>query len=283
MEQKSVLGRGLSALIPEKKVEKNESGSLQLPIEKIRRSSYQPRVHFDEVAQNELIESIKKRGVIQPILVRTSDDGYELIAGERRLRAAQAVELETIPAIIREVGNKEAMELALIENVLREDLDPIEEAKGYYRLIKEFGLTQEQIAEEVGKERASIANSMRLLKLPGNVRELISQGLLSVGHGKVLLSVMDEKTIEKLCKSIINSKLSVRETEKLIEKLRTNPVHKRDRKNSDPHLAAIEDELKRKFGTSVKVWQGSKAGKLTIEYYSKEDLNRIIEILGVAF
>ncbi|MFC2149122.1 ParB/RepB/Spo0J family partition protein, partial [Candidatus Auribacterota bacterium] len=266
---------------PEKQADKKESTANQLPIEKIRKSNYQPRIQFNEDSHKELVESVKKQGIIQPIIVRSAGDEFELVAGERRMRAAIDAGLSTIPVVIKDVSDKEAMELALIENIMREDLDPIEEAKGYYRLIKEFSLTQEAIAEEVGKERSSIANSLRLLKLPGNIRELISQGLVSVGHAKVLLGIPSERQMENICKQIVNKSLSVREVEKLIEKSGSHSTGKKKRSNKDPHLSAIEDELRRKFGTSVRIWQGTKYGKVTIEYYSKEDLGRILEELEV--
>jgi ParB family chromosome partitioning protein len=282
MEIKPVLGRGLSALIPEKDKTKKATGSTSLPIEQVKRSAYQPRINFNQEAHKELVDSIRKQGVIQPVIVRPSNGEYELIAGERRLRAAQDAGLTTIPVIIREVvSNKEAMEIAIIENVLREDLDPIEVAKGYNRLIKEFGLTQDSIAEDVGKERSSIANALRLLRLPENIKELISQNLISVGHAKVLLGVADEAQLETICKQIVNKSLSVRETERLIERYRTKPVHKRLRVKKEPQLSFIEDELKRKLGTSVTIWQGAKTGKIIIEYYSKDDLERIIDLLKI--
>lgn len=284
MEIKPVLGRGLSALIPERDKTKKETGLTSLPIERVKRGTYQPRINFDQESHRELVDSIKKHGVIQPVIVRPSNGEYELIAGERRLRAAQDAGLTTIPAIIREeTSNKDSMELALIENVQREDLDPIETAKGYNRLIKEFGLTQDAVAEEVGKDRASIANSLRLLRLPENIKELISQKLISVGHAKVLLALADESQMEQICKQIVNKSLSVRETERLIERFRTKPVHKRLRARKDPQLSSIEDEMKRKLGTSVKLWQGAKAGKIIIEYYSKDDLERIIDLLKIKY
>lgn len=283
MEIKPVLGRGLSALIPERDKTKKETGSTSLPIERVKRGTYQPRINFNQESHKELVDSIKKQGVIQPVIVRPAGGDYELIAGERRLRAAQDAGLMMIPAIIREVSNKEAMEIALIENVQREDLDPIETAKGYSRLIKEFGLTQDTIAEEVGKERSSIANALRLLRLPENIKELISQNLISVGHAKVLLALADESQLELICKQIVNKSLSVRETERLIERFRIKPVNKRLRARKDPQLSSIEDEMKRKLGTSVKLWQGAKAGKIIIEYYSKDDLERIIDLLKVKY
>lgn len=279
MENRTVLGRGLAALIPEKEISANNSGITNIPLERIKKGNYQPRINFKEESHRELVDSIKKQGVIQPIIVRPSSGGYELIAGERRFRAAQDAGLTSLPAIIKEVSNKEAMEIALIENVLREDLDPIEEAKGYDRLIKEFGLTQDSIADEVGKERSSIANSLRLLKLPENIRELISQGLISVGHAKVLLGVQNQNQLESICRHIVNKSLSVRETERLVENLRTRPIHKRVKR--DPQLVSIEDDLKRRLGTAVKVWQGAKSGKIIIDYYTKDDLDRILGYLKI--
>lgn len=279
MENRTVLGKGLSALIPEREKVKTGQATSEIPVEIIKRGAYQPRINFKEDSHRELVDSIKKQGVIQPVIVRPSNGGYELIAGERRLRAAQDAGLSSIPAIVKDVPNKEAMEIALIENVLREDLDPIEEAKGYDRLIKEFGLTQDSIAEEVGKERSSIANSLRLLRLPDNVRELISQGLISVGHAKVLLGMQNPAQVEAVSKQIVNKSLSVRETERIVENLRTRPIHKRVKR--DPQLVSIEDELKRKLGTAVKVWQGAKSGKIIIDYYTKDDLDRILAHLKV--
>lgn len=282
---KMALGRGLSVLISDVKVGdalvERGGGVLEVEISKIRQNKYQPRLNFRDETQKELIASIQEKGLIQPIIVRKVGDDYELIAGERRLRAAKALGFEKIPVIIKEVSDEEALELSLIENIQRENLNPIEEAKAYERLISVFNLTQDDIAKKVGKDRTTIANFIRLLKLPEDIQEKLSNGQISVGHAKVILGLEDPADQRKITEQIIKDGLSVRDTEKAILKIKEPPVHKRKMAYKDQQLIALEEHMQRVLGTKVNICQGKKKGKIEIEYYSQEDLNRILEFFGV--
>ena len=282
---KQALGRGLSALIPGIKKEtetiEKTGGVTEIGLDKIKQGKYQPRTDFNDVSQKELISSIKEKGVIQPILVRPSDEGYELIAGERRFRAARALGLENIPAIIKTVSNEEALELSLIENIQREELNPVEEAKAYKRLIDEFELTQEMVGEKVGKDRTSIANSLRLLNLPLDIQDKLISGEISVGHAKVILGLENPSDQKIAVEHIIKNGLSVRDTETYVANIKEPPVHKRRMAYKDPHVIAMEEHIQRVLGTQVKICQGKKKGKIEIAYYSQEDLQRILEFFGI--
>lgn len=282
---KLALGRGLSALIPEVKVEEGvvaKTGEvLEIEISKIRQNKYQPRLNFRDEAQKELIASIKEKGIIQPVIVRQKDDGYELIAGERRLRAAKELGVEKIPAIVKSVSDEEAIELSLIENIQREDLNPIEESKAYERLITEFSLTQDDVAKKVGKDRTTIANSIRLLKLPDDIQEKLFSGEISVGHAKVVLGLENPSDQRKVVLQIIKDGLSVRDTERAVARIKEPPVHKRKMAYKDQQIIALEEHMQRILGTKVTICQGKKKGKIEIEYYSQDDLDRILEFFGV--
>lgn len=283
---KQALGRGLSALIPGAKKEdafsKLKTGEiLEITLDKIGQSQYQPRRDFKDTCLEELISSIKEKGVIQPILVRPNENGYELIAGERRLRAAKSLGFETIPAIIKIVSNEESLELSLIENIQREDLNPVDEAKAYERLISEFNLTQEDIAIKVGKDRTTVANSLRLLKLPLDIQQKLISEEISVGHAKVILGLENPSDQRIAVEHIIKNGLSVRDTERYVANIKEPPVHKRKMAYKDPHVTAIEEHIQRVLGTQVHICQGKKKGKIEIEYYSQEDLQRILEFFGV--
>ncbi len=282
---KNVLGRGLSALIPQiggQATEEKSEGITELDVAIIGRSDFQPRVDFNDEAQQELVASVKEKGIIQPVIVRPLQNGYELIAGERRLRAARLLGMEKIPAIIKEMTDGEVLEVSLIENIQREDLNPLEEAKGYKRLVDDFHQTQEQVAEKVGKDRTTVANSLRLLNLPVDIQFKLASGKISTGHAKVILSLDNAVDQRKIAEKIIAEKLSVRETEKCIAELREVPVHKRKKMPyKDPHIIAIEEDIQRKLGTQVKICQGKKKGRIEIEYYTKEDLERILEFFGI--
>lgn len=293
---KRVLGKGLEALIPEVKTEEKTAVELELAIDEIRPNRYQPRRDFDNL--KELVSSIKEKGVVQPILVTGSEGGYELIAGERRWRAAKEAGLTTIPAVVRETSDTEMLELSLIENVQREDLNPIEEANALRLLVDEFNLTQEVLAQRLGRERSTVANILRLLKLPREVQEDVSRGRLSAGHARTLLALNSEKEQKKLRARIIRQGLSVRETERAVGKVKgvlgrkspaaegtASAVFHRDScevTNRDPQIVAVEAELRRYFGTKVDVKVRSEGGRIIIEYYSHEDLGRIIETLGLS-
>ena len=280
--EKRGLGRGLGALIPEREIEEHSQSSVPkehiryIPVEQIKPNPYQPRENFDSQGLEELIASIKEKGIIQPIIVRRSTSGYELIAGERRWRAAKSLNLKDIPAIVRQAKDEESLELALIENIQRQNLSPIEEAHAYKHLMEQFGFTQEKIAQTVGKARASVANTLRLLKLPLEIQEMLKQGILSFGHGKVLLELEDVQKQLALSRQIVSNRLSVRELENLVFQ------HQKARKTKPaaetrptPHLQAIEEELRQILGTKVRIASGPKRGTLHIEFYSQEDLERI--------
>ncbi len=271
---KTALGKGLGALIPDIK----GVGVTEIDIKDIKPSEYQPRKRFDETQLEELTLSIKAKGVIQPIIVRRTDDGgYSLIAGERRWRAARMAGLKKIPAIVRDVTEAERVELALIENLQREDLNPIETAEACNRLIKDFHLTQEDLSKVLGKQRSSIANYLRLLKLPYDVKQWITKGDITMGHAKSILSL--EKPGDQIYagRRIIKKGLSVRQTEFIVRRmLKPKTTIK---KKKDFHFSDLEDGLKRFLGTKVNIQRRRKGGKIEIEYYSDDDLTRIIEII----
>ena len=285
MEKRKALGRGLQALIP--KVTHDDSGVITkdskeyivyINTSEIAPSQYQPRTDFSQEKLDELVASIKEKGVVQPVLVRNTTTGYELIAGERRLRAAKSLNIESIPAIVKDVDDLNAMELAIIENVQREDLNPMEEARAYQRLKHEFSFTQEMIAQAVGRERPSVANILRLLNLPKEIQQYIQDGKLMMGHARALLAIPDKSRQLKICDKIIQKGLSVREVEQLVKPhavIRTKPIYKTD----DPETRAVEESLQEVLGTRVKIQHGKKRGKLIIEYLSPEDLERVIEII----
>lgn len=275
--EKSVLGRGLSALIPEAPLEKDKVQTIDLQL--LEASTFQPRLYFSENRLKELAASIKEKGVIQPILVRAKGSRYEIIAGERRFRAAKLLGLKEIPAIIKHVDDANLLELSLIENVQREELNRIEEARAYQRLSKEFSLTQEQISLKVSKDRATVANTLRLLELPAKIQRHLEENLITMGHAKSLLMLEDEKEQTKLCDKILKKGLSVRQSEVAARILGAGngaPV----RRKKDIHLAGIEEKLQHRFGTRVRILQGKKRGKIVIEYFSQEDLNRVLGILS---
>ena len=281
MTEKRALGKGLGALIPPKEVmfvdaEKHEKVA-NLALSAIKTNRYQPRVQFDEERLSDLVKSIKEKGVIQPVLVRRSHEGYELIAGERRLRAAKRLNLEKIPAIIKEVNDIDMLEMALIENIQREELNPIEEANAFERFITEFKFTQEKIAQVLSKDKSTISNTIRLLSLPKKVQEYISKNSITAGHAKALLSLPTENEQYRVCNLVISKGLSVRETEKLVSR-RTAGSAKRIIKH-DAALSDIANQLQHALGTRVKIAHGKKRGTIQIEYYSMEDLNRILDLL----
>jgi ParB family chromosome partitioning protein len=235
---------------------------------------------FEEAALEELKASIRKSGVIEPVLVRPVAHGtYELVAGERRLRASQALGITEIPAIIKRLSDKEAVELSLVENVQRENLNPIEEAKGYERLLDEFGYTQEGIAEAVGRDRATVANMLRLLSLPSEIQEGVGDGAIAMGHARALLSVADRAKQLELFRHVRAQQLSVRQTEALAGSW-TGPKRRRA-KRSDPQVKGLEDELRRVLGTKVSLFARKKGGRIVIEYFSQEDLSRLLKMFRV--
>jgi len=284
---RNVLGRGLEALIPPLDTaavlpEVSRGGALELPVEEIVANPYQPRTHFDDEAIQELAASIKATGVLQPILVRRNSTagGYQLVAGERRLRASIIAGLKKIPAIVKDVADREMMELSLIENIQRENLNPIEEAKAYQTLVKELGLTHDQVSERVGKQRVSITNSMRLLGLPEEVQEMVSRETLSAGHARALLAI-DKAGDQLAAARYVQSKgFSVRRTEAFVRR-KLRRMHSRPRTPKLEGLREWEVRLQQKFATHVAITPGRKGGKVEFEYYGQEDLERLFEAWGV--
>lgn len=280
--EKRALGRGLSALIPQRDVVfvKNSAETIvHIPLSQVKANKYQPRAEFNKEKLNDLVNSIKEKGVIQPVLVRKTIDGYELIAGERRIRAAAMLKLENIPAIVKDVNDVDMLEIALIENIQREELNPIEEAKAFERLTVEFNFTQDKIAHTLGKDKSTISNAIRLLGLPQKVQEHVSKCAITAGHAKALLGLPTENEQYRVCNIVINRGLSVRETEKLVERRRTEVGAQKKPIKHDHNLDSIIAELQQALGTRVKIFHGKKRGTIQIEYYSVEDLNRILGLI----
>ncbi|ADL13823.1 ParB/RepB/Spo0J family partition protein [Acetohalobium arabaticum] len=283
---KKRLGKGLGALISDQNPQEDTAkNSIQkVNVDKIDPNPYQPRNEFNQERLKELSRSIQKHGLLQPITLRSKEDGsYQLIAGERRWRAAKLGGLDEIAAIIQDCSQQQMMEIALIENLQREDLDPIEEAKAYNKLIAKFDLTQAKVAESVGKSRSAIANSLRLLNLAPEIQKYVSRETLTVGHARALLALETSAEQKEVAKEVIENSLSVRETEKLVKNLTTkekkNQKKKKESKRRDPNIAAIEDRLRKSLGTEVSVKEGKDKGQIVIEYYSDEELARLLEFL----
>jgi ParB family chromosome partitioning protein len=276
VEKRPALGRGLSALIPD--APPAPERTFDVDIDLIRPNRFQPRTTMDDDRLEDLARSIRANGVIQPIVVRRADDGYEIIAGERRWRASQRAGLLKIPVVVREIPEDRLLAVALIENVQREDLNPIEEAHAYHQLAEDFHLTQEQIAESVGKDRSSIANYVRLLKLPHEVRESVASGGLSMGHARALAGMADEAALLRLARDVIAKQLSVRETEALIRK-NTAPPPEKTETPKDVHTRAAEEQLRFALGTRVRIVRKGKAGRIEVDFTSEDELQRIYELL----
>ncbi|MCM3164408.1 ParB/RepB/Spo0J family partition protein [Metabacillus litoralis] len=274
------LGKGINALFTNMEVEKEESIQ-EININEIRPNPYQPRKVFEEDAINELKESILQHGVLQPIIVRKSIKGFEIVVGERRFRAAKAAELTVIPAVVRELTEQQMMELALLENLQREDLSPIEEAQAYQKLMEHLGLTQEALAKRLGKSRPHIANHVRLLTLPEQIQQLIAEGKLSMGHGRTLLGLKNKEKLNALVEKIIREHLNVRQLEQLIQQLNSNVSRetKKKKPEKDVFIKERESFLQEYFGTSVTIKKQKKKGKIEIEFFSQDDLDRILELL----
>jgi ParB family chromosome partitioning protein len=275
------LGKGINALFPSDETGTKET-IRELKISELRPNPYQPRKTFDAEAIEELKESIQHHGILQPIVVRKSIKGYEIVVGERRYRAAKEAGLEKVPVVVRELTEPKMMEIALIENLQREDLNPIEEAQAYASLIEELGLTQEELAKRLGKSRPHIANHLRLLQLPTIVQQLMAEGKLSMGHGRALISVKTKANLSRLVQKTIQEKLSVRQLEELVQKI--NEKVSRETKKPKPSeknvfLQEKEAVLRDRLGTSVNIKQSKRKGKIEIEFFSKEDLERILNVL----
>lgn len=282
---RQTLGRGLSALLGENTAPAIEAGTLEIDLDLIDPNPEQPRTRFADSNLDELAQSIRANGVVQPIVVRRNGGRYQIVAGERRWRAAQRAELRKIPAVIKEVSDDKLLEIALVENIQRQELNPIEEARAYRKLIETVGLKQEMVAERVGKERSVIATSMRLLKLPGEIMRAIENGQLSAGHGRALLMTDDPKVQSVVANSTIDLGWSVREAEKAVKRLGARPLqtseNKAVSKSVDANVKAAETKLMRRLSTNVKIVPGKKgsSGKIEIEYYGPDDLDRLYMLL----
>ncbi|MBY0097563.1 ParB/RepB/Spo0J family partition protein [Mesobacillus maritimus] len=273
------LGKGLNAFF-NMEVEKEEIVK-EISIKELRPNPYQPRKIFQEKAIEELKDSILEHGILQPIIVRKSIKGYEIVVGERRFRAAKAAKLQTVPAVVRELDEKQMMELAVLENLQREDLNPIEEGAAYQTLMEKLGLTQEELAKRLGKSRPHLANHIRLLSLPSKIQTLISDGKISMGHGRALLGLRQKEQLQAIAEKIVREGLNVRQLELLIQQL-NNAVPRETKKKpeKDVFIRAQESQLRERFGTTVTIKQTKNKGKIEIDFFSKDDLERILELIG---
>jgi ParB family chromosome partitioning protein len=276
-DRSSALGRGLSSLIPQRAT--SDAAVVEVPLGLVRPNPYQPRRHMDEAGLEELAASIREHGILQPVLVTEVLDGYQLIAGERRVRAARLAGLERVPALVRQLADRYQLEVALVENVQRSDLDPIDEALAYRQLIDEFGLTQERVAERVGKARATVANTLRLLDLHADVQAAIADGRITEGHGRALGSLGPDAQALAL-RTVVGQGLSVRQTEELVRRLKEpRPAATRAAPRLDPDLERVEAHLRERLGTKVSLSRSRTGGRIVIEYYSDEELGRLYEHL----
>jgi ParB family chromosome partitioning protein len=281
--KKMGLGKGLGALIPEPEQEVTKT-LFHCGIEEVHPNRLQPRKHFNELKLQELVDSIKEKGILEPLLVRKAADGYEIIAGERRWRAAQKAGLREVPVLVKEMGDRDALVASLIENLQRDDLNPLEEAGAFQRLIEEFRISQEELGRQLGKDRTTITNTLRLLKLPPEVKDQLLLDRISSGHARAILSLEAREKQKELCSLIIQESLSVRKAEAIAKRwAKPKKASMQDQRSGDleSQLNALGDSLRRHLGTKVRVISKGKRGKIEIEYYSFEDLERIMEtILG---
>lgn len=286
-DKRPALGRGLSALIPDAPPAPTVAPApapaaserpLEIDSDLLRPNRFQPRVHVDDAKIDDLARSIRTNGIIQPIVVRKVDGAYEIVAGERRWRAAQRAGLLRVPVVVRDIPDDRLLAAALIENIQREDLNPIEEAQAYRRLGDDFHLTQEQIADAVGKDRSSVANYVRLLRLPHEIRENVAAGTLSMGHARAVLALTDEAAQLRLARDVVAKQLSVRETEVLVKKAAAPPP-KREEPEKDVHTRAAEEKMRFALGTRVRIVRKGKGGRLEIDFASEDELHRIYEQL----
>ena len=278
VDKRPALGRGLSALIPDSSAPSVNERALDVDTDLLRPNAFQPRTSMDETKIDELARSIRAHGIIQPIVVRRVEGGYEIVAGERRWRASQRAGLLKVPVVVRDVPDDKLLAAALIENIQREDLNPIEEAHAYRRLADDYHLTQEQIAEAVGKDRSSIANYVRLLRLPEEVRGAVASGVLSMGHARAILSLNDEAAQVRIGREVLGRHLSVRETEALVRKT-ARPSVERPPTKKDVHTRAAEERLRFALGTRVEIVRKGKGGRIAIAFTSEDELQRLYEKL----
>ena len=291
--KKKALGKGLEELfsnaafnidtLEDNIVKEEANNAIEVNLSEVRSNPYQPRKFFDDEALEELAQSIKEYGVVEPVILKKSIKGYEIVAGERRCKAAKIAGLSTVPAIVKDFTDEEMMEIALLENIQREDLNSIEEALAYKKLINDFNLTQEELSKRIGKSRVTITNTLRLLNLSEDVQQYIIEGVISEGHGRALLGITDSKVQCELAQSVIDDKLSVRELEILIRKLKTSPTRSKSKSSNEtnPYYKDITYKLENYFGTKVNITNKNNKGKIEIEYYSEEDLQRILEIINL--
>lgn len=274
---KKGLGKGLGALIASAETE--DTGVREIRINDVEPNSGQPRKNFNDDKLSQLAESIKQHGIVQPLIVQRDGSKYKIVAGERRWRASRIAGLKTVPVIIRDLSNKQVMEVALIENLQREDLNPIEEAEAYDKLMGDFGMTQEEIAITVGKSRPAIANSLRLLTLQEKLRVKLIDGELTSGHARALLGIENQMIQVKAAEEVIKRELNVRETEQLVKRMNIQKQKKKEKKEDEVEYLAIEERFREVFGTKVKIMNSKNKGKILIEYYSLDELDRIIDIV----
>lgn len=278
-ERPQGLGRGLAALIPQRGPTTN--GSIEIPLARIRENPRQPRLRMDDAALASLTESIREHGVIQPILVTETIDGYQLVAGERRVRAARLAGLDRVPAVVRQLADREQLELALVENLQREDLDPIEAARAYRQLMDDFAFTQEELATRVGRARSTVANTLRLLELNSAVQNAVVSGAITEGHARAIGGLPTE-TQAHVVSAVIEDDLSVRQTEELVRRLREPrpaPAEASPKAAADPDVERVEEDLRRSLGTKVRLTRTRRGGRITIEYYGDEELARLYQRL----
>lgn len=278
VDKRPALGRGLSALIPEAPAALPRDAAVEIDIDLLTANPKQPRISFDDGKLEELANSIRSNGVIQPLLVRRRGREYEIVAGERRWRAAQRAGLLKVPVVVRDIPDEKLLEVALIENIQRENLNPIDEALAYRRLVDELKLTQDDVASAVGKDRASVANYLRLLKLPDSVRALVAADALSMGHARALLGLERAERIEKAAQTVVGRDLSVRETEALVRRLLQPPTAGAE-PQKDVHVRQAEDRLRSALGTRVRIVGKGRGGRIEIEYVSQDELQRLYERL----
>ncbi|MFH2063767.1 MAG: ParB/RepB/Spo0J family partition protein [Pseudomonadota bacterium] len=277
--KKRVLGRGLDALFPDiGSMDTKARDFFQCDIDVIRPNPYQPRRKFAEEELAALSSSIKEQGILQPLLVRRNSNGYELIAGERRLRASKMAGLSQVPVVVREITDTELLEASIVENIQREDLNPMEEAEAYQRLMDEFKMTQQQVAERVSKSRSAVANFLRLCQLPRPIKESLMENVLSMGHARALLGMENAALQTKVWQTVISKGLSVRQTEALVKKLKSRPREKSPKPN-ESYFQTVAEDLSRRFGTKVNIKKNGEKGKVEIEFYSNNDLDRLLELL----
>ncbi|MDZ7697556.1 MAG: ParB/RepB/Spo0J family partition protein [Deltaproteobacteria bacterium] len=281
MAKRKALGKGLSALIPDADtLDAAQEQFFQCPVAAIEPNPYQPRQSFNPKELNELVASVKEQGIITPLLVSRTDAGYQLIAGERRWRAAQKAGLTRVPVVVREASSAQALELALIENIQREDLNPIEEAAAYGRLLEETGMTQEALARRLGRDRSSITNFLRLLKLPKDIREDVIAERLSMGHARLMAGLKSPGDQRRVRDAVIKKGLSVRQAEALVRKTKTGGAPKKRASSRDAYMESLSDDLKRSLGTKVEINRRGRRGRIIIHFYSDEELERLLDRLG---